>query len=102
MRNKNLDAREIDQQQHETLAAEHRGMAALDPLLQPDLVDKQITQADASTTASLHLPHERDQSTAMTTEARAPIVKQAFKDEERGLKDTSKEPEMLDAYKKQT
>ena len=48
----------------------------------------------------LSLPHERDQSTDMTAEANDPVVEQASKDLQRGLKDTSKGPEMDKAYDK--
>ena len=48
----------------------------------------------------LPLPHERDQSTDMTPEAPDPLVEQASKDVKRGLKDTSKGPEMDKAYDK--
>ena len=48
----------------------------------------------------LPLPHERDQSTDMTPEANDPVVEQASKDLQRGLKDTSKGPEMDKAYDK--
>lgn len=46
----------------------------------------------------LALPHERDQSTDMTPEANDPVVEQASKDLQRGLKDTSKGAEMDKAY----
>ena len=48
----------------------------------------------------LSLPHERDQSTDMTPETNDPVVEQASKDIQRGLKDTSKGPEMDKAYDK--
>ena len=47
------------------------------------------------------LPHERDQSTAMTGGAAAPEGKQAFKDLQRGLQDTDKGPPSDRAYQKQ-
>ena len=37
----------------------------------------------------------------MTGGIQDPIIDLAFADAQRGIKDTSKEPEMLDAYKKQ-
>ncbi len=48
----------------------------------------------------LNLPHERDQSTDMTPDANDPVIEQASKDLQRGLKDTSKGPEMDKAYDK--
>ena len=58
------------------------------------------TLHDAAVEASLALPHERDQSTNMTTDQPNPTIKQAQRDVDRGLKDTSKSPEMDHAYKK--
>ena len=58
------------------------------------------TPHDAAVEASLALPHERDQSTDMTAEQPDPTIKQAQRDVDRGLKDTSKSPEMDHAYKK--
>lgn len=88
-------------EQDQQLPAEHRGMPAREAQPQPDLVNKQVTQKDASTETSLRLPHERDQSEAMTAAEQAPVIKQAFADAMSGIKDTSKEPEMLDTYEKQ-
>lgn len=50
---------------------------------------------------NLSLPHERDQSSHMTDGVPSGKVRQAAKDVERGLQDTSKAPEMDRAYKKQ-
>ena len=58
------------------------------------------TLHDAAVEASLALPHERDQSTDMTAEQPNPTIEQAQRDVERGLKDTSKSPEMDKTYKK--
>lgn len=58
------------------------------------------TLHDAAVEASLALPHERDQSTDMTAEQPNPTIEQAQRDVDRGLKDTSKSPEMDRAYKK--
>ena len=55
---------------------------------------------DAALEASLALPHERDQSSAMTPAQPDPVMTQARRDLGRGLKDTSKSPEMDRAYKK--
>lgn len=51
-------------------------------------------------TDDLAMPHERDQSTDMTPEAKDPMVEQAARDVKRGVKDTSKGPEMDKAYDK--
>ncbi|MDO9359050.1 MAG: hypothetical protein Q7T70_08690 [Polaromonas sp.] len=59
------------------------------------------TPADASDEASLAMPHERDQSTDMTDPQPDAKVKQAHTDLKRGLQDTSKQPAMDDAYRKQ-
>ena len=48
----------------------------------------------------LAMPHERDQSTDMTPEANDPVIEQAARDVKRGMKDTSKGPEMDKAYDK--
>jgi hypothetical protein len=55
---------------------------------------------DTSVEASLELPHERDQSVDMTGGHSSAEVEQAGRDLRRGLKDTSKGPEMGRAYKK--
>lgn len=47
------------------------------------------------------LPHERDEATAMTGGIQSEEGKQAFKDLERGLKDTDKGPPMDRAYQQQ-
>ncbi len=58
------------------------------------------TFRDAAVEASLELPHERDQVTDMTADKPDPTIKQAQRDVERGLKDTSKSTEMDNTYKK--
>lgn len=87
--------------QAKKVPAQHQGMPARKVRPEPSLVDKQISRRDASTETSLYLPHERDQSEAMTSAERPAVIKQAFGDEAKGLQDTSKEPEMLEAYEKQ-
>lgn len=64
-------------------------------------VGRAQTAKDASDEASLSLPHERDQATAMTNAKPDPEMKQAKLDVDNGLQDTSKQPEMNAAYKKQ-
>ncbi len=91
----------IINEQAKKVPAQHQGMPARKVQPQPSLVDKQISQKNASTETSLYLPHERDQSTAMTSAERPAVIKQAFADASKGLQDTSKEPEMLEAYEKQ-
>lgn len=59
------------------------------------------TARDTSVETSLQMPHERDQSTDMTTDKQSPLVQQAHEDVSRGLQDTTKQPEMNTAYKKQ-
>lgn len=75
-----MDKKEITLQQKEKLPAEHKSVPARDSQPQKNLVEKQVTQRDTSTETSLRLPHERDQSTAMTATVRAPRIKQAFED----------------------
>lgn len=47
------------------------------------------------------MPNERDQDLDMTPEMPDPVITQASKDVRRGVKDTSKGPEMDAAYAKQ-
>lgn len=56
--------------------------------------------ADASDEASLAMPHERDQSTDMTSAVPDPQIQQADADLRRGLQDTDKSPAMDAAYDK--
>ena len=58
------------------------------------------TLHDAAVEASLELPHERDQITDMTANKPDPTIKQAQRDVDRGLKDTSKSVEMDSTYRK--
>ena len=64
-------------------------------------VGREQTAHDASAEASLSLPHERDQKTAMTAAQPDAEMRQAKRDIDNGLQDTSKAPEMNSAYKKQ-
>lgn len=70
------------------------------PIPQRSRPGKQTTAADGSAESSLSLPHERDQSTDMTSDATNPEVMQAARDLQKGIKDTSNAPEMDQAYKK--
>ncbi len=80
-----------------------KGMPTKAPQAGRDLetVHLQHTQHDVSDEASLAMPHERDQSTDMTSDKPDPAVKQAKEDVDAGKKDTSKAPEMNTAYQKQ-
>jgi len=77
-----------------------KGMPAKEPRAQRSRPGKQDTLKDGAVEASLELPHERDQVVDMTDPKPNPAVKQAGRDLQRGLKDTSKAPEMDRAYKK--
>jgi len=79
-------------------AASGKGMPAKAPREQRP--GQAGTPQDGAVQASLELPHERDQSLDMTPAKPDPAVKQAARDLRRGLKDTSKAPEMDRAYKK--
>ncbi len=61
---------------------------------------QEASPADASDEASLALPHERDQSTDMTSAAPDPQIRQAHADLRGGLQDTGKSPAMDAAYDK--
>lgn len=75
-------------------------MPAKTPLPQRSRPGKHETPADGSVESSLTLPHERDQSLDMTGDTTNPQVEQAARDVKKGIKDTSKAPEMDQAYKK--
>ena len=77
-----------------------KGMPEKTPLAQRSRPGKLTTPADSSAEASLALPHERDQSTDMTSQPASPEVVQGARDLKKGIKDTSKAPEMDKAYKK--
>lgn len=81
-------------------ASSGRGMPAKSPQLEISRPGRPSTPRDNAAEASLELPHERDQATDMTAEGVSPLVEQAAKDLQHGLKDTSKGPEMDNAYKK--
>ena len=75
-------------------------MPGKSPRAQRPLPDQPITPADRSVESSLELPHERDEAVDMTGEQTNPLIEQAERDVRKGLKDTSKGPEMDRAYKK--
>ncbi len=78
-----------------------KGMPAKNPQPQRALPDQHESPKDDAAQNSLELPHDRDQATDMTSEQASPLMEQAARDTEDGLKDTSKAPEMDSAYKKQ-
>ena len=88
--------------QHNTIGqpASGKGMPAKAPRVQRSRPERAGSPKDASVEASLELPHERDQSVDMTGGQLSTEVEQAGRDLRRGLKDTSKGPEMGRAYKK--
>ncbi|MEO5658322.1 MAG: hypothetical protein ABIQ90_00800 [Polaromonas sp.] len=73
---------------------------ARDPQPQKPRVDRQPDISDGSVEDTLELPHDRDQAVDMTGGQPDPLIKQAGKDIDDGLKDTSKAQEMDQAYKK--
>jgi hypothetical protein len=56
---------------------------------------------DRSMEDSLELPHDRDEAADMTSGQTSPLIEQAAKDIQRGLKDTSRAVETDQTYKKQ-
>ena len=84
-----------------TQAASSKGMPAKEPREQRSRPEQPDSPKDSAVEASLALPHERDQSVDMTNDKPSPVVKQAGRDVQRGVKDTSKSVEMDRAYKKQ-
>lgn len=77
-----------------------KGMPAKDPRAQRSRPGKQGSLKDSAVEASLELPHERDQAVDMTRGKPDPVVRQAGKDLQRGLSDTSKAVELDRTYKK--
>lgn len=83
-----------------TQAASSKGMPTKEPREQRSRPQQPNSPKDSAVEASLELPHERDQSVDMTNDKPDPVVKQAGRDVQRGVKDTSKSVEMDRAYKK--
>jgi hypothetical protein len=77
-----------------------KGQPAKDPQPQKPMTDRQPDFNDASTEQTLELPRDRDESSDMTSGQTSPMIEQAAKDVEGGLKDTSKAPELERAYRK--
>ncbi len=80
--------------------ASGKGMPAREPREQDDLTGKQTTQSDSATETHLELPSDRDQAADMTHPTPDPAVKQAARDVQKGIKDTSKGAETDKAYEK--
>ena len=78
-----------------------KGMPAKNPKAQPSLPGQNETLQDSSFEERLELPHERDQAVDMTSVENSPVIEQAAHDIGKGLRDTSKAPEMDRTYKKQ-
>ena len=83
-----------------TDATAGKGMPEKPPLAQRSRPGKLTTPADSAAEASLALPHERDQSPDSANQPASPEVAQGARDLKKGIKDTSKAPEMDKAYKK--
>lgn len=83
-----------------TQAASSKGMPAKKPREQRSRPEQPDSPKDSAVEASLALPHDRDQSVDMTNAKPDPVVKQAGRDVQRGVKDTSKSVEMDRAYRK--
>ena len=78
-----------------------KGIPARTPQPQGPQAGKHPSLSDHADEASLQMPHERDQTSDMTSGGKpAPLIKQAGEDVEQGRKDTSKAVEMDKAYKK--
>ena len=63
-------------------------------------VGKQPDARDGSAQDALELPRDRDEASDMTSGQTSPLIEQAKKDVDKGLKDTSKAVEMDRTYKK--
>lgn len=86
---------------HTTRAGKGMPARTPQPGREQESVHLEHTQRDVSDEASLAMPHERDQSTDMTSDTPDPAIKQAKKDIDSGKQDTGKAPEMDAAYQKQ-
>ena len=77
-----------------------KGQPAQDPQPQKPMPGRQPDLKDTSAKQSLKLPSDRDEATDMTSDKVDPLIRQAAKDIENGLQDTSKALETNQAYKK--
>ncbi|MEO6321531.1 MAG: hypothetical protein ABIR56_12740, partial [Polaromonas sp.] len=78
-----------------------KGLPAKEPQAQRSLPGQHETPEDGSVKDKLELPSDRDQAVDMTGGQTSPVIEQAARDINAGLKDTSKAPEMDQTYKKQ-
>ena len=78
-----------------------KGLPAKEPQAQRSLPGRHETPEDGSVQNTLELPNERDQAVDMTGGQNSPLIEQAAQDVGKGIKDTSKAPEMDRAYKQQ-
>lgn len=78
-----------------------KGMPARSPQPQTTPPGGPGTFKDGSIENTLELPRDRDEAVDMTSGQPSPLMEQAAKDIENGLKDTSKQPEMNQTYEKQ-
>jgi len=76
-------------------ARTERRVNTTQPQVQPGSGPEDLSAPEA------RLPHERDQATDMTDGERHPEVEQAYKDLQRGLKDTDRGVPAHQAYQKQ-
>ncbi len=76
-----------------------KGMPAKDPKPQKPMTNRQPDASDGSAEDSLESPNDRDQATDMTSDQVDPHIRQAAKDLENGLQDTSEGLETDRAYK---
>lgn len=83
----------------ETLAG-GKGMPAREPRQQNAQSGRRASPKDVSVESSLELPSDRDQAEDMTAAVPDPKIEQAASDVASGMKDTSKAPELDQAYKK--
>ena len=77
-----------------------KGLPAQDPQPQKPMPGRQPDFRDVSAEQSLELPRDRDEATDMTSDKVDPLIRQAAKDIENGLQDTSKALETDQTYKK--
>jgi len=89
-----------EQQQEAGAPSSGKGMPDKTPRDGRSRPGEAVTPKDSSDEASLELPHERDQAKDMTSARPDPRVKQGGKDEQDGLKDTTKGAEMDRTYDK--
>lgn len=77
-----------------------KGLPAKEPQPQKSLPGRQPDARDSSAEQSLELPRDRDEAQDMTAGQVDPHIRQAARDLENGLQDTSKALETDKAYRK--